>query len=136
MKKLTFILLLAFVNSCFAGSFLAHTQSWHTGSGFNNQNYGLGYCTDNNYCLGSYKNSYNRHTTYAIKDFYAQDILGIVAGVANGYNHKNPNKYQFIGALAINTKIDESFSTKLLIQPAVKSNDASVFHLIIKYEFK
>lgn len=135
MKKLILFTGLTLSKACLAGSLLVHTQSWHTASGFNNENYGAAYCTDESYCIGTYRNSYKNQTIYAIKDFYSENVFGFVAGVANGYNLKNPHKVQFIAALSLNTKIDDHWSTKLLVQPAVKSSDASVVHLVVKVSF-
>lgn len=135
-KKLIFGLVILVSTNAFSASMLLHTKSWHTGSGFNNKNYGLSYCTDSEYCLGAYKNSYRRTTVYAIKDFYADSFFGIVAGFANGYKKSNPHKFQPIAALSLNTKVDNTWSTKIMVQPALKSNDASVLHLALKYSFK
>ena len=58
---------------------------------FNENNYGLGYKTNDGYLAGVYRNSLDKNSVYAGKEFQTDPILdklrlAIVLGMVTGYN--------------------------------------------------
>ena len=59
---------------------------------YNEQNHGIGYKTNDGYLAGIYRNSLNKNSIYAGKEFQTDPIVGdklklaIVLGLVSGYN--------------------------------------------------
>lgn len=59
---------------------------------FNENNYGLGYKTNDGYLAGVYRNSLDKNSVYAGKEFQTDPLIGdklklaIVLGLVSGYN--------------------------------------------------
>jgi hypothetical protein len=70
-----------------AAELILHGPSHHFDSqaGYNNQNFGLGYAFDNNIVVGAYDNSIRRTSVYAGYVLRLTEHVGILAGVATGY---------------------------------------------------
>ena len=98
IRYFLFIAALTISTSAFCDGLVFHLQSHHSfgnhteskdsidehgnkkheeWSGFNNNNFGLGYKTDDGYAIGGYRNSQFRSTFYFGKDMMANKYLGI-----------------------------------------------------------
>lgn len=59
---------------------------------YNEQNHGIGYKTNDGYLAGIYRNSLNKNSVYAGKEFQTDPLIGdklrlaIVLGLVSGYN--------------------------------------------------
>ena len=112
-----------------ADELILHGPSYHfdRSSDFNNDNYGMGYAFDNGFVAGAYHNSIDRTTIYAGYVVRLHARVGIILGVATGYEIPVAPA----AVLNFNMPLDKQWSLHLNILP-VKSG---VANLAIGYQF-
>ena len=84
-KAATAVLAAVLCSSAAAQSAVLHGPSHHTSAGFNNNNYGLGYKSADNFVVGVFRNSENKNSAYAAHEFKLSTWGSVVVGAATGY---------------------------------------------------
>jgi hypothetical protein len=121
-----------------AGELTVHTISRHSQYNqdvgnilaYNNQNFGLGWRTENGLIFGAYHNSYYRPTVYLGQEFMLNRYFGTFAGLATGYRHP----ISAIGGLILKIPVTERAAMEFMGAPRIGRIDG-VIHVAASYRF-
>lgn len=145
MKKILVATIVALSASLsFAGEFIVHIGSVHsvkvynldsgTDKNINNNNYGVGYRTDEGLAVGTYFNSYHKQTAYITQEFMYNDYVGVVVGLVSGYQESTGLLITPMVAATAKIPLTETTTANFLVMPKV-GKLAGVVHLAISYKF-
>jgi hypothetical protein len=120
------------------------TETWvdkdnasHTGTkrGLNNNNFGIGYKSDDGYSIGVYKNSFFNTSTYAGKEFMYNRYFGGFVGVATGYKEQSGKSLMPFLAGTVKIPIDNTYALVFNVIPTKEFNDYVVINMAIERKF-
>lgn len=145
MKKLFIAIIVALSTSLsFAGEFIVHIGSAHSINKYtvdetydvtiNNNNYGIGYRTDDGLAVGTYFNSYHKQTAYITQEFMYNQYVGVVAGAVSGYQESTGLLITPMVAATVKIPLTKTMTANFLVMPKV-GKLAGVAHLAISYKF-
>ncbi len=93
---------------------------------YNNRNFGLGWRFDSGYMVGAYQNSYNLTTVYLAKDFMLNEHVGLLAGMATGYQEMSGAAITPIGGILLKLPVADRVSLNILAMPRMKTMDGVI----------
>lgn len=128
-----------------AGELLVHTVSAHSEKRYitydtdrwkvlRNDNYGLGYKTDDGLLIGFYRNSVFKDTFYVGKEHMFTENLGVVASLATGYKEASGLDVAPIVAGVLRVPVTKKINLNVTFTPPVGSY-IGVMHLAVGYKF-
>lgn len=139
-----FISFLAVFNTQ-AGELIVHTVSTHSEKKYleystglwkeiRNENYGLGYKTDDGYLIGYYQNSTYSDTFYVGKEFMFNQNIGVVTTLATGYKKATGQSIVPMVAAVLRVPVTKDININATFTPPVGSY-IGVMHLAFSYKF-
>ena len=96
--------------------------------GYNNQNFGLGYRSEDGNLVGAYRNSYRTTTVYLGRDIMPLKYAGGFVALATGYGGVTGTPATIIGGLILRAPLTLGFAAELQFLPKVYGTDG-VVHL-------
>lgn len=127
-----------------ADEFIVHIGSAHSVKTYNldgtkdvninNNNYGIGYRTNDGFAVGTYFNSYHKQTVYATQEFMYNEYIGVVAGAVSGYKESTGLTITPMVAATAKIPLTKTMTANFLVIPKV-GKLAGVAHLAISYKF-
>lgn len=136
---------LAVMSSAQAGELIVHTVSAHSAKRYithdtdrwkalRNDNYGLGYKTDDALLIGYYRNSVFKDTFYVGKEYMFTENLGVVASLATGYKEASGLDVTPMVAGILRLPVTKKINLNVTFTPPVGSY-IGVVHLAFGYKF-
>lgn len=104
---------------------------------YNNATIGLGYKWENGWIVGGYYNSYQKPSMYVSRHLMFNDHVGVVAGLATGYNilDKDVGGVTVFGGIAFRAEVSNNTFANVYIGPGIGST-SSVAHFSVSYKIK
>lgn len=139
-----FISFLAVFNAQ-AGELIVHTVSTHSERKYleydtgvwkviRNNNYGIGYKTNDGYLIGFYQNSANADTFYVGKEFMLNENIGVVTSLATGYKKATGQDIVPMVAGILRVPLTKDINLNATFTPPVGIY-IGVLHLAVSYKF-
>ena len=110
----------------------SHTKTHYA---LNNNNYGIGYKTDNGYSIGIYKNSFYKTSAYAGKEFMYNRYLGGFVGIASGYKEESGKAFIPFVSGTVKIPIDNKYGLMFNVIPAKDFKDYVVINMALERKF-
>jgi len=156
IKNLLFVAVLTISTPALCDSLVFHLQSHHkdgnhdvtetwtdkdnnsyskTHYALNNNNYGIGYKTDNGYSIGIYKNSFYKTSAYAGKEFMYNRYLGGFVGIASGYKEESGKAFIPFVSGTVKIPIDNKYGLMFNVIPTKNFKDYVVINMALERKF-